>query len=385
MEDEELYDLVDDQLASIEERLWNIGLTLHADPEPELATRLLTKELELGGFKVERDGLAFTAVAGTDQKPCVALLVEYDAVPGLGHALGHNLVAIAGLGAALSVVGALGEVPGTLRVIGTPAEGKEAAVRAGWFDGLDAVLMFQPGVHTWMWAPLSAQVELEVAFHGRAAHVTGDPADGVDALAALIQLFTALAALHRRLPRAASVQGIITHGGDATDVVPDLAQARFGVRAPTARALDQLVDDVTACAEGAASASGATVEVERLGAGHRHFRANEVLAARFARHLAELGVHASEPDPVAVAESSDVGNVSTVVPTICPLVAIADPSQGRRTPAFTAAAAGARARSATVATAGALARTAVDLLRHASLVTETWACFQERELAERSA
>lgn len=143
--------------------------------------------------------------------PCVALLLEYDALPELGHACGHNLIASAGLGAALAVRSAPGEVDGTLLAVGTPAEegggGKVTEVDAGVFDGVDAALMFHPGVHSRSWAPLTAQVQVRVGLHGRAAHPTGNPTEGIDALAALLQLFHTLAVLGGRLPSGSHVQG----------------------------------------------------------------------------------------------------------------------------------------------------------------------------------
>lgn len=194
------------------ERLWEVALALHADPEyafeEHRAARLLSGELEREGFAVERNlaGLptAFAARAGVVRRPAVAFLLEYDALPGLGHACGHNLIAAAGLGAALAVRAVLGEGAGAVWAVGTPAEeggGKVVETEAGVFDDVDAALMFRPGVHSWQWAPLTAQTQYRVGFHGRAAHPTANPTEGIDALAALIQLFNTLAVVGRRLPR----------------------------------------------------------------------------------------------------------------------------------------------------------------------------------------
>jgi amidohydrolase len=273
---EALYGQVDAELDRLAERLWEVSLALHAQPElafeERVAAELLSHELEDGGFRVERGiaGLptAFAGTVGEGGRPRIALLLEYDALPGLGHACGHNLIAAAGLGAALAVRTAFDDLPGTLLVVGTPAEegggGKVVELEAGVFEEVDAALMFHPGVHSWSWAPLTAQVEVRVAFHGQAAHPTGNPADGIDAVAAVVQLFTALTSLQKRLPEASHIQGVITSGGEATNIIPDFAEARFGLRGRTTAALDELVGELRTCAQGVATATGTTVDVERL-------------------------------------------------------------------------------------------------------------------------
>jgi amidohydrolase len=391
---EELHDRADERVESLDERLWAVATALHEQPEPayeeHAAVARLTGELAADGFEVETGtaGLptAFVARAGTG-RPCVALLLEYDALPGLGHACGHNLVAAAGLGAALAAKDVLGASPGSLLAVGTPAEerggGKAALAEAGVFDDVDAALMVRPGVHSWSWAPLTARVEVQVTFHGRAAHPTGDPERGVDALAALIQLFGAVSALRQRLPASSHVQGIITHGGETTTVVPDRAEGRFGLRALTTAALDRLAEDVEACAQGAAQATGAKVDVERLGRGHAHFRDNPVLSERFTEHLAARGIHATPPEPGVFLGSSDIGDVSVRVPAIHPFVAITAAENSDHTPEFAAAAASPRGRAAMLASAAALARTAIDLRTHPALVSQAWDYFRELAREER--
>lgn len=372
------------------DRLWAVALALHRDPETAFAEHRAADRLcaELAGFEVERGvaGLptAFTARHGSTG-PTVALLLEYDALPGLGHACGHNLIAAAGLGAALAVRDLRPE--GSVLVVGTPAEegggGKLTELAAGVFDGVDAALMFHPGAHTWTWAPLTAQVELTVTFHGRAAHPTGDPTAGIDALAALIQLFTTLGAVRPRLPAGAHVQGIITHGGEATNIVPDRAEGRFGLRAMTIGALEDLATQLTTMANAVATATGATATVARYREPYHHFRHNPVLGDRFAAHLAAAGIPSTEPTPGVFLGSSDIGNVSTVVPTIHPFVAIVDEDQSDHTPEFAAAAASDRARTTMLAAAAALAGTAVDLLTSPALRAEAWAEFHRAAEAER--
>ncbi|KIF01612.1 amidohydrolase, partial [Streptomyces sp. RSD-27] len=361
------------EVAARADRLWDTALTLHRDPETAYeehrAAELLTAELEREGFRVERGtaGLptAFSATAGSGEGPRVALLLEYDALPGLGHACGHNLIAAAGLGAALASRAALGDVRGSLLALGTPAEerggGKVALVEAGVFDGADAALMVHPGVHSWSWAPLTASAQLRVGFHGRSAHPTGDPARGIDALGSLIQLFNTLGVLQRRLPSGSHVQGIVTHGGRATNIVPDYAEGLFGLRGATTAALEALAGELKRCAEGTAAATGSDVTVARVGGRYEHFRANPVLSGRFAGHLERAGIRLTEPEAGTYLGSSDIGNVSTRVPAIHPFVAIMDAADGSdHTAVFAAAAASSRGRRVMLASAEALACTAVE-------------------------
>jgi amidohydrolase len=388
------YDAVRAQIALRADRLWDVATALHADPETAFeehrAADRLCAELADGGFEVERGvaGLptAFVGHAGTGHGPTVALLLEYDALPGLGHACGHNLIAAAGLGAALTVRAARQPLPGTVLVVGSPAEegggGKITELAAGVFDGVDAALMFHPGVHDWTWAPLTAQQELRVAFHGRAAHPTGEPTEGVDALAALIEMFNTLNVLHRRLPPGSHVQGIITHGGRATNIVPDLAEGRFGLRGRTVAALEQLKQQVTAVADGVAAATGTTVSVEDASTGYAHFRDNKVLSGRITAHLADLGIRATEPEPGVWLGSTDMGNVSTRVPAIHPFLAIADADLSDHTPQFADAAGGPRGREVMLTAAEALARTTLDVLTDPATTEAAWTEFHRQAAAE---
>ncbi|HEY5834578.1 M20/M25/M40 family metallo-hydrolase [Streptomyces sp.] len=405
-------------------RLWDVSLALHRRPEiafqEHRAAELLAGELEAAGLGVERGvaGMptAFVARAEVGGRggggggdaggggPRVALLLEYDALPGLGHACGHNLIAAAGLGAGLAVRAALAEgggpgegVPagdapvapvqggGTLMVVGTPAEerggGKAIAAEAGLFDGVDAALMFHPGVHDWAWAPLTASALVRVGFHGRAAHPTGNPTEGIDALAALIELFNTLSGLARRLPSGSHVQGVITDGGKAANIVPDYAEGLFGLRGATTAALEDLVAQLGSCADGIAHATGATAETTRIGPRYQHFRDSPELSGRFTRHLARTGIQLTEPAPGTHLGSSDMGNVSTRVPAIHPFVAIMGPDGSHHTPEFAAAAAGPRAREVMLAAAEALACTAADVLLTPAVRDTAWTRLREKAAA----
>lgn len=381
---DDVHQAVREEVAARAGALWDVALRLHADPEyafaEHRAAALLSGELERAGFAVERGvaGMptAFTARSGRG-RPTVALLMEYDALPGLGHACGHNLIAAAGLGAALAVGAAVEASAGSVLAVGTPAEegggGKALEVEAGVFDDVDAALMFHPGVYSWARAPLTAQVQYRVAFHGRAAHPTGNPTEGIDALAALVELFNVLGVVGRRLPDGSNVQGIITHGGTATNIVPEYAEGLFGLRAATTRALRELTERLRECADGVARATGTTTEVERATVLYEHFRDSEALSERFAAHLARAGIPLSPPVPGVYLGSSDIGNVSTRVPAIHPFVAIMDEDGSDHTPEFAEAAASRRAREVLIAVTEALACTAADVLRSGELREEAWA------------
>ncbi len=375
------------------DRLWETARTLHGDPEyafaEHRAAELLSGELEREGFTVERDlaGLptAFAARSGTPRRPAVALLLEYDALPGLGHACGHNLIAAAGLGAALAARAVLGDGDGTVWAVGTPAEegggGKVIETDAGVFDDLDAALMFHPGVHDWRWAPLTAQAQYRVGFHGRAAHPTGNPTEGIDALAALIQLFNTLAVVERRLPQGSHVQGIITDGGRATNIVPEYAEGLFGLRAATTAGLEDLAGELLTCAHGVARATDTTVTVERATPRYEHFRDSGVLSGRFAHHLSHAGIDLTPPQPGVFLGSSDIGNVSGRVPAIHPFVAVMDEDGSDHTPEFAAAAASDRGRRVMLAATEALACTAVELLLSPDLRDRAWSEHERHTVA----
>ncbi|MFE0376040.1 amidohydrolase [Streptomyces inhibens] len=385
------YERIGASVAGLSERTWEVSLALHANPELSYheyqAAELLCGELESAGFHVQRQvaslETSFVGRMGSGDGPTVALVVEYDALPGLGHACGHNLIAGAGLGAALALRDLVAGTGGTLLVVGAPAEedggGKIAEVEAGVFDGVDAALMFHPGVHNWSWAPLTAMVEIRISFHGRAAHPTGNPDDGIDALDALIRLFNSLTALGKNLPSGSHVQGIVTEGGAATNIIPDHTQGRFGLRALTTAGLTDLVAQVTDHAEQVARATGTSVTVTQEGATYAHFRSNPVLAEVFTRHLDRLGIPATEPEPGVFLGSSDIGNVSTRVPTIHPFLRILPPDHCDHTPQFALAAGDERGRSAMLAAAEALACTAYDVLSDPALGRRGWSAFQAQE------
>jgi len=325
------------QVRALEGDLRAVSRAIHAKPETAFAehwaAKLLEEWLTNHGFVVTRPvgGLetAFVARSGgaPAARPAVAFLAEYDALPGLGHACGHNLIGAGAVVAATAVVNAHPELAGQVVVIGTPAEegggGKVLLHDRGVFDEVDIAMMFHPADRTLPWRRAKASAHLRVTFLGRSAHAAKNPEDGINALAAMIQLFVAVDGLRQHLRPSSQIHGIITHGGDAANVVPERTEAIFLVRGATTEDALSLVRRFQNCAEGAALASGATVEVVETAPLYLERRNNETLAARVAEYLLGANVKVDTVSPDEPAGSSDIGNVSQVLPTIHPYIAVA--------------------------------------------------------------
>lgn len=308
---------------------------IHANPEIALqevkGSEACAAFLESRGFQVERGvaGLptAFAASAGSGA-PRIAYLSEYDALPGLGHGCGHNLIAIAGVGAGLGLAAALPHLGGAGRVdvFGTPAEeavgGKVIMANAGIFDGVDAAMGAHPGTSEAVCPTVEgsgqalACVLMRVSFHGRAAHAAADPFNGVNALNAVIEVFNGINALRQHITQDARIHGIITHGGDAPNIVPEFAQAEFFVRAATLAAMNALVAKVERIAEGAALMTGASVVIEMPEEAFSDMVTNYTMARRLHHHLGAVGLELPPAKAEPGTGSTDWGNVSYVVPSV---------------------------------------------------------------------
>jgi len=367
-------------------RLWELALRIHENPElgyeEHRAAAWLAEALEEGGFRVERGvggvPTAFRAVhPAASPGPRVALLAEYDALPELGHACGHNLIAAIAVGAALGLAPFKKDLPGTLVVLGTPAEegggGKIRLIQAGLFRDLDAAMMVHPADQTLVDRGSLAITEVEVAFHGRAAHASSEPDKGINALDAVIQTFIGLNALRQHIRDGSRIHGIITHGGVKPNIVPEYAAARFYVRAPENAYRDELVEKLRRCAEGAALATGARLEFKFVGHAYKAIRPNRALARRFAHHIAALGYPVEEPK--GGLGSTDMGDVSWEVPAIHPYIRIGPGTIPGHSRAFCEAARAEPARGAMLAAAKALAAVCLDLWTNPDLVAEMKAEF----------
>src|SRR5258706_3868441 len=283
------------------------------------------------GFKVERGvggvETAFRGTIETGDGPTIAILCEYDALPQIGHACGHNAIATAGVGAGAGLAAVRDKLPkGRLHVIGTPAEegggGKVKLIQAGVFRDVDAAMMCH-GFDQWSGhMDLLGIVRVGFEFTGKAAHATADPSQGVNALDAAIQTYNNVSMLRQQVRPDSRIHGIITHGGAAPNIIPEFASAMFYVRSKNRDYMWALQKKVIACAEGAAKATGCTVKViAHNDTVYEPMKRNETLLGAYRANITSLGV-VEAPPLVDRLGSSAVGNVGQVIPTIQPLMKI---------------------------------------------------------------
>ncbi len=361
--------------------LTSISHNIHAHPELNFQERyacgLLTHALRAHRITVERPvgGMetAFAVRAGVRTSPAVTFFSEYDALPEIGHGCGHNLIAVYGLGAFLGLAALEGDLPGQVVLLGSPAEeeggGKIKLLQAGLLKGSDAALMVHPSTRTTAYIPNLAIATHQFTFAGKAAHAAVHPHLGINALDAVIQTFTNLNALRQQLRPEVRVHGIVTHGGARPNIIPERAAAEFYVRAPDTGALAELERRVLACAQGAATATGARLEARRLHA-YRELRVAPALQRVFSATLKVLGAVEDPAKPGVFSGSTDMGDVSQAVPALHPYVAIAPDGTPGHSGAFRDAARG-RAGDASISLAAkALAFTAIDVLTDAGLREE---------------
>jgi len=325
---------------AVEERrdaILDLSRRIHADPELAFeetrTSRLLRSVLSAEGFEVspttETLPTSFRAIvrAATDG-PQITFTAEMDALPGLGHACGHNIIGTAGAYAAIVLKDVLGPLlTGTIEVIATPAEergsGKVRLIQDGVFARSDAVLQIHPHSLDTVVGQALARRTLIVEFHGRKAHAAAAPQSGRNALDALVLFYHDAILPRTKLPAGALFHGIIEAGGEAPNIIPDHARGRFSLRADTMPKLDRLVDEAKCLADKAAAATGCRAVVSEPGPGVSTFRRNRVLEEIFAPLFEERG--RSDPEKVRVSYgSTDLANVSWVVPTIEPLIKASD-------------------------------------------------------------
>ena len=385
------------------EELFGIALDIHAHPELNYqefhAAKLLSDTLEAHDFAVERGiggvETAFRATleGGAGDGPTVAVLAEYDALPEIGHGCGHNLIAMAGLGAGLGVQANIKNLPGRLVVIGTPAEegggGKIKLLDAGVFDGVDICLSSHPSSNRTVIPqdiPLGeswslAMVGFRYLYHGKAAHAAAAPEEGINALNSLIHLFTGIDALRQHLREDTRIHGIITDGGLAPNVVPEFAAANFMLRCRDRNYLsDVIVGKVLKIAEGAALISGATLEVEPYYPFYENVLPNGVLAENFRANAEAVGMRIDAPTGGrrGSGASTDFGNVSQVLPSLELRYAVSEtpvPSHSRQ---MTETAITETALSSALNVAKVLSLTAGDFLRDPARLKEAQAEFAKR-------
>jgi amidohydrolase len=362
-------------------QLRNLSLKIHSHPELGFqevkAAGWLAQYLEKNGFSVERGICELeTAFRGSygEGRPAIALLAEYDALPQLGHACGHNLIAGGSVGAAVAARAAIDRFGGSVQVIGTPAEelygGKVTMVERGVFDSLDAAMMVHPGSHNGAVTPTLACIALEVEFFGHSSHAAGHPEAGINALEAMLLSFTATNSLRQHIKDKARIHGIITDGGEAANVVPAHSAGNFLVRAEDDAYLDELKERVIDCFVGGATATGARLEYRWGEIRYAPMRNNLTLARLFRQNMQSIGRRMPLSDPERSFGSTDMGNVSQVVPGIHPGVAIAPPEVVNHSPEFALAAASETGINGMIDAAKAMAMTIVDLVASPETMTK---------------
>ena len=363
---------------------------IHENPEPAFEERKaatwVADAVARHGYRVEHPaGRLETAVRGTLQGgrgargSRVAVLAEYDALPGIGHACGHNTMAASGVGAAIGLAAVAGDVSGEIVFLGTPAEergsGKQYMLDDGLFDAVDAAILFHPSDLTLVEAKLLASEDVDVTFLGRAAHAAAQPWEGRNALDALVLLLTSIGLWRQQLPPAARVHGIILEGGTAANIIPDRGVARFMIRSPDQAFFESMRGRFRELCEAASRATGCGVEVAFSGRSDT-MRHNRVIGDRYRANLEAFGIREDPPTPNM--GSSDMGNVSLRVPTIHPDIAICQPGVPGHSIEFREAARSPRADDVTLVAAAVAADVAYELLADRSLVEAAWREFRER-------
>jgi len=355
-------------------QLIQLSLNIHDNPElgfeEEKASAWLIGYLEDSGFHVEPGivGLAtaFRATYGQGS-PRIALLAEYDALPKIGHGCGHNIIATSAVGAAVASKSIIDQLGGSVVVLGTPGEevfgGKIDMVKAGAFKEIDVAMMVHPNILTMVTIQTLACSSLEVEFFGRPAHAAAQPHRGINALDAMILAFTSINSLRQHIKAEARIHGIITDGGEAPNVVPAHSAAVFMIRALDDDYLAELKDKVLNCFTGASVASGARLEYRWRDRAYAPMKNNATLAGLFKQNLESLGRHVEAFDPRFGFGSTDMGNVSQVVPSIHPTIAIAPPEVFIHTPEFASTAASEAGHEGLMDAAKAMAMTVADILQ----------------------
>ena len=365
-----------ERLASVRSDLIALSHRIHAHPElgfeEEKASTWLCERLSEAGFAVEKGicdlPTAFRARAGAGPLH-VAFCAEYDSLPAIGHACGHNIIAAAALGAAIAAAQVADEIGLTVRVIGTPAEevgdagGKILLLERGAFAGIDAAMMVHPAPIDMCRAKIIAASMFDVHCTGKASHASAFPELGINAADALTVAQTAIGLLRQHIRDTDRIHGIVTHGGDAPNVVPARTSARYIIRAETLEQLAELRERVHRCFEAGALATGASVQFVGGTKPYAQMRHDARMAELYRRNAEQIGRSFPNPEvwehrPTA---STDMGNVSLAVPSIHPMIGINSLPAVNHQPEFAAHCVSPDADQALAEGALAMAWTAIDL------------------------
>ncbi|MED4651962.1 M20 family metallopeptidase [Bacillus pseudomycoides] len=350
---------------------------IHANPEignqEFFASRALSLLLGSAGFQLQHNiaghetGFIARKSSGK-QGPTIAFLAEYDALPGLGHACGHNLIGTISVAAAIALSETIEEIGGEIVVFGTPAEeggpngsAKASYVKAGLFNNIDAALMIHPSGKTATTSPSLAVDPLDFHFYGKSAHAAASPEEGINALDAVIQLYNGINALRQQLPSDVKIHGVITEGGKAPNIIPDYASARFFIRAATRKRCVEITEKVRNIAKGAALATGTTVKINQFQNEIDELLVTKTFNEVVAEELENLGEDVNRKERLGIG-STDAGNVSQVVPTVHPYIKIGPDNLVVHTNEFREAARSELGDKALVTSAKALAYVAYRLI-----------------------
>jgi amidohydrolase len=370
----EIHQAIHDATSACADELITTSRAIHALAEIGFeeveSSRLLSGVIEQHGFRVERgvSGMptAFVARQGT-AGPHVAFVCEYDALRGLGHACGHNLIATSSAGAGIALARALthGAIAARVTIVGAPAEegggGKIPLCHDGLFDDCDAVLIFHPSDRTASLQYALACTHWEWTFRGKAAHAAGHPDHGINALDAFVQAYNGVSLWRQQLRDDARVHGFIVEGGTAPNIIPELTRGEYLTRARDGEYLRTMNVRFRAIFEAAAKATGCELQLEEKET-YLDLRSNAVLAERASLHLAAVGLEEDTVIPWERTGSTDVGDVSYAAPTLHPEFAIADEGVGPHTHAFREAALSPRGEEAMLKAAEVLARIGADVI-----------------------
>lgn len=361
--------------------LVELSRRMHEHPELRFeehrAAAWLSDYLAAVGFDVERGayGLptAFAARVGQG-RPRVAILCEYDALPGIGHACGHNIIGAAGAGAGAALVDLVAETGGSVVVLGTPGEegggGKILMARAGAFEDVEAALMIHPAGMELACMNVLAVSQIDVEYIGRAAHASAFPHRGINALDALVTAYVSIAQLRQHIRSSERIHGIITDGGQAPNIVPERAAGVFLVRAASEHRLAKLRQRVEACFRAGAIATGAELTLRSPGLDYSDMISSRPLLDAYIANAERLGRRVLELSEVVqgVAGSTDMGNVSKLVPAIHPMIEVSPPNVPLHSIEFARWASSEAGQRAVVDGAKMLAMTAIDALARPDLL-----------------
>ncbi|MGM0641083.1 MAG: M20 family metallopeptidase [Thermotogota bacterium] len=380
MEINEIKELLSKNIDNNKEKIFKVSEFLKENPEIGFeeykANEFLTNELKSLGFNITKptDKLPTSFIGklpGKVKDKKIAILFEYDALPGIGHGCGHNMISAISYGACLGL-SELNDLPGEIYAVGCPGEenggGKVILANEGIFDEFDAAMMIHPATENKVYSTSLALDAIKFVFKGQTAHASSSPEKGINALDAVIHFFNGINYLRQYVKDGTRIHGIISKGGEAPNVIPDYAEAKFYFRAKSREYLNEVVDKAIKIAEGATKMTGASLEWDYYELSNDDLKPSKPLANVFRNNYEKLGINDIEPDTEG-GGSTDVGNVSHRIPAVHPYIAIATKhSLTGHTIEFRDATVSKEGKKATLEAAKAIAFSVIDLLFNPSIL-----------------